>query len=95
MSYRNSPLNPKARKVGKRGDGNNGSDSSGDWKELNPRSVENHPAVCPDCGSLGAYLNATDARNAENLHQQRKHGNSAHKRTISDTAQNKRNKGGK
>lgn len=89
---------PNAGKPGKRrkdsggeGDNRRGSESS---HKLDPKSVQSYGAFCGQCGALGNYLNQGDATNAENLHQQRVHQNSPHKRTMSEEAQNKRNKGG-
>lgn len=98
MPYRNSPLNPNARKVGKRS--KNPSDSKDGKKggsdvpyELDPKAVKSYQAFCGDCGSLGMFLNPGDAQNAENVHRQRKHSDTVNKPTTSVTQQNKRNKG--
>lgn len=92
-----SPLNPKARKVGKLpknpGKGSESLPGSESSHKLDPKSVQSYGAFCPDCGSLGNYLNYDDAANAEKLHQQRKHGNSVHKKTTTVEMQNLRNKG--
>lgn len=93
-----SPLNPKARKVGKRSSGGSGDTSKGGGSEsshkLDPKAVQTYGAFCGECGALGNYLDQASATNAENLHQQRRHANSPHKSTTSVEAQKKRNKGG-
>lgn len=92
-----SPLNPNARKVGKRssgsGDNKGGKGGSGDRYELDPTAPKSYQAHCGDCGSLGLYLNPGDAQRAEQTHQQNKHANSPGKPTASVAEQNKRNKG--
>lgn len=91
---------PNAGKPGKRrkdsggGGETRGSESS---HKLDPKAVQTYGAFCGDCGSLGNYLNQRDATNAENLHQQRAHQNSPHKKTVTGGVhgeQNRRNKGG-
>lgn len=93
-----SPLNPKARKVGKRSSGsgdNKGGKGGGSGTpyELDPKAVKSYQAYCGDCGSLGNYLNPGDAQTAEQTHQGRVHSNSPGKPTTSVAEQNKRNKG--
>jgi len=88
---------PNAGKPGKRRkDDGKGSETRGSESshKLDPKAPVAYGASCGTCGSLGSYLSQRDATNAENLHQQRVHSNSPHKRTITDEAQRKRNKHG-
>jgi hypothetical protein len=88
---------PYASKPGKKkkgGDSGSGGDKGGSSRSGSSPQPEGHMASCPDCGSLGMYFDAGDAKRAENQHQQNKHGNSAHKKTATVESQNKRNKGG-
>lgn len=89
---------PNARKPGKRYPADSGKGKGGKDLPINPKldpsKVESFPASCPDCGSLGAYLNQGDATRAEQTHQQRVHSNSPQKKTTSVAEQNRRNKGG-
>ena len=95
MTYRSSPLNKNARRTGKRAKtGDNGGEDLPINPKLDPSKVETFLATCSDCGNLGSYFNQGDATRAEREHQQRAHSNSAHKRTVSDAAQAKRNKHG-
>lgn len=95
----NDPKNPKkkrelaerAKNDAKKQGSIKAENARGKEVELDPNKVEFFPAVCPDCGALGNYLRQQDATNAENLHQQRVHGNSPHVPTRSVEEQKKRN----
>lgn len=62
--------------------------------KLDPKVPIAYGAICGDCGSLGSYFSQRDATNAENLHQQRNHANSPHKKTTTADTQGRRNKHG-
>lgn len=93
-----SPLNPKARKVGKRSSGsgdNKGGKGGGSGTpyELDPKAVKSYQAYCGDCGnSLGLYLNPGDAANAEQQHKSRCKGGDITTTGVHGMT-NKRNKG--
>lgn len=92
MAYRNSPLNPKARKPGKlakpaKSGTGTVKDSRGNDVAVNASDTTNSNfANCPKCGSLGGYLDPADARNAETMHK-----GTAHPDSVSVEAQKKRN----
>lgn len=93
----NDPKNPKKKRAlserAKKGETGTVKDSRGNEIVVDGGDVtEDNFASCPQCGSLGGYIVSRDARNAEALHQQRVHGNSPGKATLSQAAQQKRNK---
>lgn len=74
MPYRNSPLNPRAGKPGKKNTTTVQNRQKKDVEVESSTLSQVNFAVCSQgCGSLGGYLDPRDARNAETMHRKTAH----------------------